>query len=156
MLATGFVVLAIDPQVEGLRSRAQRLMTQRPTTTPDLLEGARYAAATMFEDATDVVARDPLASSLILSQAVVKMLHFAFMKTGRFIPRDKDLLRDFEGVHPELIPTVRSFFESATVEERLRWAGQLADRIVGVRGFFEWSSRPEDKPAPAGTREQGT
>src|SRR5215475_12175641 len=92
MMATGTVVLATDPVVEQLRQTAISLLSSSPTLTPQRLTQARYAAATKLEDALDIVERDPAAAMMLASDAVRQMLHFVFLKAGRFIPRDKDVL----------------------------------------------------------------
>src|SRR5215471_11162174 len=92
MMATGTIVLATDPVVEQLRQTAISLLSSGPTLTPQRLTQARYAAATKLEDALDIVERSPAAANMLASEAVRHMLHFAFLKAGRFIPRDKDLL----------------------------------------------------------------
>jgi len=145
MMATGFVVLATDPVVEELRQKAAWLLTQPPDVSPEALEQARYMAATRFEDATDIAARNPIAASMLLSQTLIDMLRFAFMKAQRFIPRDKDLLAEFGLLDADAAAKVRQFFETSSCDERIRLATEIADRILGVRGFFEWSSQPEIK-----------
>lgn len=92
MMATGTVVLATDPVVEQLRQTAISLIGSSPTLTPQKLTLARYAAATKLEDAMDIVERNPAAANMLVSEAVRQMLQFAFLKAGRFIPRDKDIL----------------------------------------------------------------
>src|SRR5499427_4611710 len=90
MMATGTIVLATDPVVEQLRQNAISLLRSSPTLTPQRLIQARYPAATKLEDAVDIVERNPAAAVMLASEAVRQMLHFAFLKAGRFIPCDKD------------------------------------------------------------------
>lgn len=148
MMATGFVVLATDPVVEELREEAKRLLTQPPTLTEEAIEQVRYMSATGFEDASDVTVRDPVTATMLLSKAVLDMLRFAFLNARRFIPRDKDLLEELSLLDPDSAVMARSFFETSDFEDRVRLSTQLADRILGVRGFFEWSSAPEIKSKP--------
>jgi len=86
MMATGTIVLATDPVVEQLRQNAISLLSSPPTITPEKLTRVRYAAATKLEDALDVVERNPATASMLLSEAVRQMLHFAFLKAGQFNP----------------------------------------------------------------------
>jgi len=148
MMATGAVILATDPVVERLRKNAISLLGSRPTPNPQTLTQTRYAAATRLEDAMDVAERSPAAANMLASEAVRQMLYFAFMKAGQFIPRDKDLLNAFESMDSRIASQVQLFFESANCKERLRLANEIADRILEVRGFFEWSSEPETVPPP--------
>ena len=92
MMATGTVVLATDPVVEQLRGTAISLLNSSPTLTSQKVTRARYVAATKLEDAMDVIERNPAAANMIASDAVRHMLQFVFLKAGRFIPREKDIL----------------------------------------------------------------
>ena len=148
MMATGFVVLATDPLVTELRQKAQWLLTQPPDLSDEAIERARYTAASRFEDATDIGLRNPIGASMLLSQALLEMMRFAFMKARRFIPRDKDLLEEFSLLASDSAAKVRNFFQTSDYDERLRLATKIADEILGVRGFFEWSSSVEVREPP--------
>src|SRR5215471_15830502 len=148
MMATGTVVLATDPVVEQLRQTAISLLRSSPTLTPQRLTQARYAAATKLEDAVDIVERNPAAAMMLASDAVRQMLHFVFLKAGRFIPRDKDVLDVLRTMEPALATKAQLFFDSVNCGERIQLANELADHILGVRGFFEWNSELEEVPKP--------
>jgi hypothetical protein len=148
MMATGTVVLATDPVVEQLRQTAISLVNSSPRLTPQKLTSARYAAATKLEDAMDVIERSPAAANMMVSQAVGQMLQYAFLKAGRFIPRDKDILDALTNLDSDLASKVKLFFESGDCTRRMHLATELADRILQVRGFFEWASEPEEMPPP--------
>ena len=147
MMATGYVVLATDPVVAELRQKAQWLLKQPPDLSEEAIERARYAAATRFEDATDGL-RNPIGASMLLSQSLVEIMRFAFMNARRFIPRDKDLLEEFGLLARDSAAKVQNFFGTADYDKRLRLATEIADEILGVRGFFEWSSSVEVKEPP--------
>jgi hypothetical protein len=149
MMATGTVVLATDPVVEQLRQTAISLVNSQPTLTPQKLTLARYAAATKFEDAMDLIERNPATANMIVSEAVRQMLQFAFLQAGRFIPRDKDILDTLMNMDSDLASKAKLFFESGDWTRRMHLATELADRILQVRGFFEWTSEPEDVSPPA-------
>src|SRR5215813_2861548 len=149
MMATGSMVLAIDPVVEQLRRAAISLLSSAPTLTPQRLTQARYAAATKLEDALDIVDRNPAVANMLASEAVRQMLHFAFLKARRFIPRDKDLLDALMTLDPELATKAQLFFDSLDWKRRMHLANELADHILEVRGFFEWNSELEEMPQPA-------
>jgi hypothetical protein len=148
MMATGHVVLSAAPVVEELRRKAQWFLNQPPALTDEAIEQARYAAATRFEDATDMAMRNPIGASLLLTQALADMMRFAFIKARRFIPRDKDLLEEFSLLHPESGEKVRRYFQVSEAEERMQLGTEIANSILGTRGFFEWSSIPESKEPP--------
>ena len=85
MMATGHVVLVTDPIVDELRRKAQWYLTQPPTVSDEAIERARYAAATRFEDATDIAMKNPIGASLLLSQSLVDMMRFRFVKARLFV-----------------------------------------------------------------------
>src|SRR4030095_9432541 len=148
MMATGHVVLAKDAIVNELRQKAQWLLTQPPDLTEEAIQRARYTAATRFEDATDIGKRNPIGASMLLSQSLVEMIRFAFMNARRFIPRDKDLLEEFSLLAWDSAANGQNFFQTSDYDERLRLATRIADEILGVRGFFEWTSSVEVREPP--------
>lgn len=153
MMATGHVILATDPIVDELRRKAEWLLTQPPDLNEEAITRAKYTAATRFEDGIDLALRNPVGASMMLSQSLVEMMRFAFLQARRFIPRDKDLLEEFALLDDEAATKVRAFFQTSDCQERVRLATEVADRILGTRGFFEWRSAPEikEKPNDGGT-----
>jgi hypothetical protein len=99
--------------------------------------------AALYEDAVDVAARDPAAAQMILSRAVTEMVTFVFAKAGRFIPPQKDLLGALTAVDSHVAELAGGFFEASELETRLELAGEIADRTIGARGFFEWETLPD-------------
>jgi hypothetical protein len=142
MLATGFVILCLDAEVERLCQKASELLAA-PPPPPNDLTSLRYLTANLYEDAVDVAGRDAETATLLLQRAVIEMVNFCYTQKGLFIPRNKDLLKRLVEVDAEAAVLARQFFQAADVETRLDLAGQMADRILGARGFFEWQSRPE-------------
>jgi predicted nucleotidyltransferase len=148
MIATGHVILATDPVVAELCEKAKWLLTQPPNVSEDAIVRARYTAATRFEDATDIATRNPIGAGMMLSQSLVEMMRFAFLQAGRFVPREKDLLDQFSLLNNDAAAKVRAFFQTADGDERIRLATDIADKILGTRGFFEWTSVLEVKEKP--------
>jgi predicted nucleotidyltransferase len=144
MLATGFVVLSRDPVVDELREHAARLLASSPNLNAQRLTSARYMAALRYEDAMDIVDTRPETASMLLGQAVYDMVHYAFLKRHRFLPRDKDLLDALDALDPELGTWTRAFFSTGDREARRTLATKIADRTIETRGFFTWASEPED------------
>ncbi len=144
MLATGFVVLEQDPIIADLRGRARALLERPPQAGPQKLTFFRYTAATIYEDAVDMVDANPETAAMILARAVGEMLRFAFHAAGRFLPREKDLLRALEELDPLLAELARSFYRATSLPERLSLAESIAGRTIGVKGFFEWESEYEE------------
>ena len=143
MLATGFVILNLDPIISDLRQQAVGWLAKSPEETSESLTFARYMAATMYEDALDVAEHDPATAQMLLSRAMVDMLHFCFRKAGQFYPRSKALLTMLNKIDPETAQLACPFFEQSDLTARLRLAEQIAERTIGVRGFFEWESIPD-------------
>ena len=145
MVATGFVVLDRDPCVARLRALAAEYLA-RPTDVDEAqLTWLRYAAALRYEDAEDLRDTDPDAASLLLASAVVELLRFVFFHAaGRPVPRWKELLSETEALDPEAGALARGFFRAVDLDERMRLAGELHERIAGARGFFEWESPGRD------------
>jgi len=142
MLATGFVILSRDQVVAELRAEAAEWLAKPSQPAPARLIMQRYLAATLYEDACDIAGKDQETALLILNQAVVAMLHYWFRNNGHFLPRSKELLSRLEALDGELGLEARQFFLAPPAE---RWplARKMAERTIGVYGFFEWESGRE-------------
>jgi hypothetical protein len=143
MLATGSVILELDPIVGTLRRRAAEILENPPESNSENLTMARYLTANLYEDALDVVEQDPATARMLLSRAVIEMLHYSFVQSGKYLPRSKELLTKVAEIDAEAASLAQSFFETPIFEAELEFAEQLADRVLGVRGFFEWESVPD-------------
>ena len=143
MLATGFVVLDLDPVIGDLQSKAKRLLSQ-PPAAPQYLTYQRYSSALLFEDAEDMVERDPEAAEMIVYRAVAEMLNFCFIKAGSFIPRQKSILEELARLDTIVAELARSFYRASTLGEKMELAGRIADQTIGNRGFFEWEMPPDE------------
>lgn len=142
MLATGFPVLDLVGEIGPLKERAIDVLKRSPEASEEVLTRERYRPATLFEDALDVRDRDPETAELILGEAVPAMLMHAFSRAGRFFPRKKDLLETLAAIDPGTATLARRFYSARELSERLELAGQIADRTIRTRGFFEWESEP--------------
>jgi predicted nucleotidyltransferase len=144
MLATGFVILQRSAVIEQLRQRARDLLAAGPPKNELDRTRRRYFAATQLEDGRDLAEVDPAAANMLLGPAVHAMVHYYFLNLGRFIPREKELLKKLAELHPELASLAQEFYESGSVARRLALAEAIADRTIGVHGFFEWDSNLDD------------
>jgi predicted nucleotidyltransferase len=143
MLATGFVILQTDLVVSDLRKEAEAILHLDREKPADLTY-SRYMAASILEDAIDVSDSDPATARFILNYAVEQMLWHVFNKACRFIPRMKDLLKELNILDGELGKLAARYYKEGSLNDQLDLAGQLADRIIEARGFFEWESDPEE------------
>ena len=144
MLHTGFTILSLDDSLEELKQKASVELSRSPDPSPQQLTMTRYMAATRYEDATDVAQSQPETANMILGQAVYAMLHYAFLKANRYIPRDKDLLTMLDNLDAHLARNARAFYSNAKPEMRLRLAQEIAESTIETPGFFAWESHPEN------------
>jgi hypothetical protein len=144
MLATGFVVLDQDPIVQELRQEAGFELQRRPDLSADELTWLRYAAADCLENALDIVDSDPANASLILHQAVRDMLEFHFLAANRYLPRSKQLLAALADWDAGLAALAWDYYLTAAPSTRFALAAEIAEKTIGITGFFEWESKIED------------
>ncbi len=143
MLATGFLVLELDPVVAELRQLALQSLAEPPKLSPEKLVFMRYMAANWLEDAADLARGDEATANLFLSQAVLEIIRYNFIASGKYLPRNKELISATESFNPELGALLRQFFLISDCAIRLGLAYQIADRTIQLHGFFEWESLPE-------------
>jgi hypothetical protein len=143
MLATGHLAYDTDDQMAGFIAEARDLLDAGPEVDEGLLTFQRYGAAMEFEDAVDVLERDPDLATLLLHRAVDSALRFRFWEARRWQPRNKELLSELETFDPQLAKMARRYYQAASPEERLAAARQVFERMIGVTGSFDWDS-PRD------------
>lgn len=142
MLATGWVVLSRDENVDTLCREAVRWMEKPLEYPPSRAVRDRYMAATLYEDALDVAGKDPAAAGMLLHEAVAAMLRCWFLSHGMFVPRSKDLVTKLIALDERLGEAAATFF-MAPLEERWPLAEFIADRTIEAQGFFEWEAEPK-------------
>jgi hypothetical protein len=143
MLATGVVMLDEDPVVSALITQAKTWLATPPHYADFGLRIARYNAATLFEDALDVVERDPATATMLLDKAISTAIEYAFRSRSLLVPRNKDLLSALRDLDANTGDAASRFYTSARWEERLAAATIIMDGLIGARGFFEWESARE-------------
>ena len=141
MLATGFVVLDRDPEVGRLRALAREYLRRSAELSEGDLMWQRYAAALHLEDAIDLVETDPEAATFLMNQAFNDMLRFTFFANrDHHVPRWKEILSVVCELDPRAGELARGYLRATLLEDRLPFVVELADRICGAHGFFEWES----------------
>lgn len=143
MFATGFVMY--DPQgvAAELILEAERTLANPPPMNLDELVRAKYSAATAFEDAEDLVERDPDAARLLLGQAVFALLQCRIAAEPGWLPRSKDLLDALRRTDPGAADLAEKA-TSGELDERFDSARKLCEHVAGAAGFFAWKS-PREK-----------
>jgi predicted nucleotidyltransferase len=146
MLSNGFLVLSTDQVVEKLLNQARDWLSKTPSCSETQLTWTRYLAGNLYEDALDLSDRDPATSQMFLSRAIAAMLEYFFQSHNLFLPPGKELLVCVTEHDARLGQSARDFFTGGDLAERLHLAEQIADATIGVHGFFEWESSPEEVP----------
>ena len=147
MLATGYAVYDPHGVLSRLRSEARRVLDAGPPPPHDRVR-PKYLIASVYEDATDVADSDPHTARLFANRAVQEALEQAFRRRGRFIPRPKELLSLLAELDPELHGLAIAFIDESDHRIAVETAGLILDRVVGVRGLFEWESTPQRADPP--------
>jgi hypothetical protein len=149
MLATGFVVYSCSPIVDELRGEAREWLKRPTALSDDEALRERYAIAGRLEDGADVAGTDGPTATMLLTQSVASMLEFFCRSRIGRVPRSKELLATAKAQDGEVGRLAQTFFDAGGVAERLAAAEELADRVLGVRGFFEWDSGNDPVLPPA-------
>jgi predicted nucleotidyltransferase len=144
MLSTGFVILELDPEIAELRQEAIRILNDPPQANPEKLFFMRYMASIWLEDAADLARRDEATANLFLTQAIFEIIRYNFIASGKYLPRNKELISATESFNPELGALLCQFFMMSDCALRLGLAYQIADRTIKMHGFCEWESTPEE------------
>ncbi len=144
MLNTGFVVFNGHAVVAQLLREARAALNRSPQLAAVDLTRLRYAVADQFENAFDMLEPDPDTARMLLTGAVQAALRYLFRRAGRYLPRDKDLLREAAALHPKIGLLTRAFLQTRELPRQATIARQIADLSIGARGFFEWESPLED------------
>lgn len=142
MLATGFVMYDPDATMAALRREASALLDEPPAPLPNPTL-SRYMIAAIYEDAMDVIDRDPHTAGLYLHEALWQTLTYIFRAQPAFVPRTKDLLQTLRNTRPELHELVEDAMDAPDTRTSAELIGRLLDAVIGARGFFEWETEPE-------------
>ena len=147
MLATGYAVFDPDGVLSRLRGEAERVLEAGPPPPHDRVR-PKYMMASIYEDATDVVESDPRSARYFANRVVWEAVQEAFRRAGSFIPRPKEILSRLAEVDPALHRLAVAFVDESDHRRAVETAGLILDRVVGVRGFFEWESAPTQAEPP--------
>ncbi|MFN3566433.1 MAG: hypothetical protein ACK4V1_10685, partial [Burkholderiaceae bacterium] len=98
----------------------------------------RYVAACLLDDARDLAGRDPTMSELLLGQALAAMVDYAFAARAQWLPPPKARAAMLMKLDPAGATLLAAGLRDNDLAGRLRMAERLADRLLGVRGCFDW------------------
>ncbi len=143
MLATGVVVLDTANLASDLQQEAKAVLEAGPQVDAAWLELRRYAVATAFEDAEDLVTDDPERSKTLALHALTEAITWWFPANGLWQPRSKDLLAEFERHRPELGALARMAIEDGSLSSMLEGVAPILQATIGATGFYPWESEPE-------------
>jgi predicted nucleotidyltransferase len=139
MFATGEVLAGADDIVAEIVKEAKDWLAKPIAPTPNQLASKRYEAIDALDNARDAVAYDQAAARLLLADAVWHIAAYAFWKRGMFQPRKKDMVTALAAIDPIAAARVRTFTAN-TGRDAFRAVLGLANHVLGVDTFFEWSS----------------
>ena len=145
MLATGEALPPVDPIVDELVAEARAWLARPLAIDAAALDGPRYAAVDLLDDARDVIDRDPAAAALLLGDAVCRIVEQVFWQRARFQPRRKRAVAELAALDPAAAALVRRW-AAASGRDALAAAEALARHVLGVDTFFAWST-PRDPVA---------
>lgn len=149
LLVTGFTIYATGKTLAEIKALARTALNRRPDLSTEQLMSARYMAAARLEDGLDMLDERPETAMMILTLAVYDMLHYRFLMTNQFRPRDKDLLDRLAALDAPLAARAKAFFRASSPQDAAILAKRIADDTIETHGFFEWASSPETIPLDA-------
>lgn len=143
MLASGTVVFSSSPQTYEIVALSRASLEKGPQFTEAELNQERYLAACLFEDSFDIWDRDPITAQLILSRATDAAIRYWYSSRQRFTVRAKEQLDPIRAEEPETARLIERVLSDKGSQTKRLAAQEIAERIIGTSGFFEWESEKE-------------
>jgi hypothetical protein len=143
MLATGYVMYDPEGLFGKLQTEARSILSKNPEPQLNASQ-QRYGIALLYEDAMDVIDRDPNTARLCLNNTLWALIDFYFVSKPAYVPRTKDILLELNRSDADLYKIVQTALNASDTYEMADSVGILLDRLVHARGFFEWESEPEE------------
>jgi hypothetical protein len=147
MLATGVLVKDSENRMAGHIRAAREALAQGPRLKPAVLLRERYLAACLVEDALDFDGADTADARLMLALAVDALVKQACVQANRHLPRPKERLELLATFAPDLAQLLSRALREAPADA-VGTLRQASERALGVSGFFEWDSGPDDSQPP--------
>lgn len=143
MWTTGFVVLDRDPLINILRQEAAEWLQRRPDLSSVALTVKRYFSADELENALDIADDDPAMASLLMHDAIFRMIDYRFLAANQNVPRHKELLAGLKVLDPAAGVLVEKFLLEPDLAHQFVLGKEAAQLLCGKTGFFEWETEPE-------------
>jgi hypothetical protein len=143
MLATGVIVEDPTGIVATLVDAARANLAAGPQVPAEALQFRQYGIATQFEDAVDLREIDQARSRSLVIDALVEAVKWHFLNLGKWLPRSKALLNDFDARDPDLGADVRAALREPDLDRQIELAEPIVRRIIGHSGFYEWDGDRE-------------
>lgn len=140
MWSTGFVVLDRHPLIAELRQEAAEWLALRPDPSELSLTIKRYFSADELENALDLVNDAPAMASLLMHQALFRMMEYRFLAANQNIPRHKELLTGLHILDPIAGVAVEEFLLEPDLLRKFALGKVAAQHLTGATGFFEWQT----------------
>ncbi len=144
MLATGLVVLDVDPVVQILRNEAATWLATPPHTTENDLRWRRYMIVDLLDNARDLAGVDDEMARMILADALRQLINYRFLVANHHRPRLKATLAELDALDAGMGGRARCVLAATDAQQALVEMTALADGLLGVSGFFEWDSAEEE------------
>lgn len=147
MLTTGVLAYSSSPETESILEHARESLKRGAHFSEAALEQQRYGAACLYEDAFEVADRDATNAMLILARAVEATVRYWFASRQRFSVRSKEQFQQIKLDDPITGKLIEQTLLSPVIVDRITAGRDLARRVIGHTGFFEWDTGPSE-PAP--------
>jgi hypothetical protein len=142
MLTTGVLVYSSSPQTDSILEHAKESLERGAHFSDAALLQQRYAAACLYEDAFEVASQDATNAMLILARAVEATVRYWFASRQRFAVRSKEQFQQINLDDPTTGRLIEQTLLAPIIVDRISAAHDLAQRVIGHAGFFEWDSGP--------------
>src|SRR5262245_28738941 len=142
MFATGEVIEPSHPIIDELVREARDWLARPVESTEAALLRQRYGTVDLLDDARDVIDRDPASAALLLGEVVRNIAVYAFWQRRVFQPRRKELISELAKIDA-VAATLVGTCSATTGHAALAAVEALAQHVLGVDTFFEWTSARE-------------
>jgi hypothetical protein len=139
MFTTGELLGDADDVALALVRDAHAWMARPVEISESQLTTKRYGIVDALDDARDALASDPAAATLLLARVVNEIVAYAFWQRRSWQPRRKHLTRALAAIDPIAAEHLR-MFATTSGSDAMRSAVALANHVLGVDEFFEWTS----------------